>query len=1231
MKNRLNILIDGKRTEGSSSDTILQLANRLGISIPTLCYDPRLEPYSSCYVCVVEVEGMRNMQPACSTLISDGMVVNTNNEAVRKARKAALELLASNHYADCLGPCRQTCPAGVDVQGYISMIEKGLYSEAIAIIKETNPFPAVCGRVCVRPCEVACRRNLLDEGTAVGIDYLKRFAADRDLDSHQTYMPSVKPSSGKSVAIIGAGPAGLSAAFFLRKEGHAVTVYESAPKAGGWLRYGIPEYRLPNNLLQQEIDRITDMGVKINYNAHLGKNISYGNLRNQFDSVILAVGSQKGTRVGCEGDEAGNVLSGIDFLRQMELTGQRMDFTGKTVAVVGGGNTAMDCCRTAIRCGAKKVYIIYRRTEAEMPANPIEIHESKLEGVEYLFLTNPKRINKDEKGNLRSVICLKMELGEADASGRRRPVPVEGSEFDIELDFVLAAVGQKTDVDFLNDINDNSENGKLVVNKWGDIDACKHTLQTGIPSVFAAGDGVTGPATLIQAIAQGKIAAHSCHQHLSGLAIVPVQAEFISKKENFKEQKPEEYSGRFTRVLRHEMPVLPAEERMNFSEVELGYEKDTFAQTESNRCLECGCTEYFDCDLKRLCTDYGADQKRFNGEFREYQVDFRHPYIEIDNNKCILCSSCIRICDQIVGASALGLINRGFDTYIAPAMELPLHKTTCESCGMCISACPTGAITENVPFKPGPVQTGEATTICSFCSVGCSIVLNHRNGFVMKVSGGKGIVNQEGNLCRYPKFGYRFINDPKRITTPLIRNNGGFEPIEFEQAYNLIAQKIKEVEPDENIFFAGARLTNEEMYLLQKLARAGAGTNNITSFHYHGRGTGYAFDNRQNVPFAQLQGASRFILMGSEINRQHAVAGFMLNVARNRNGATIEVITEKDGTEMDRKANKVLKISSYYHFLKAVNHYLLSMNLENATFIKQCCSGFDEYKEAILQHSFMELVMLAGVDDEDQLKKWAVDFNNDGNAVVIFAEAELSSRSVEELFHLAMITGKPGSTAGGLLALKEKNNSQGLFDTGVHPKFGPGAMPMIDETYRQNLAAVWGKPDLPHSHRCSFKQFCNDIYHNIFIFGEDPIGCAINSTYTLNSLEKANFRVVQDYFMTPTALMADLILPATLAAETGGSFTNTQGMIQQFSESMPRKVVQDSWQQISGIMKHFGLYALNSPASVLDEMFGILQFATHARTYHFRVTEKDNFNRMFNHGCDAANRRFDLEFAQIIR
>jgi len=431
MKNIINVTINGKILTGYKGETILQLAKRHNIYIPTLCHDDRLEPYSSCFLCVVDIKGEKTLQTSCSTTIREGMELETDNERVRLSRKTALELLLSNHYADCMAPCQQTCPAGVDVQGYISLIEKGKYSDAVQLIKEVNPLPAICGRVCVRPCEVACRRNFLNEGAAVGIDYLKRFAADADLASLQPFRPEIELHTGKKVAVIGAGPGGLSVAYFLQQKGHQVDIFEANSFAGGMLRYGIPEYRLPNNLLDNEIKQITNIGVQIFYNQQLGNNLIYKELKENYQALILTIGSQSGTSVGCDGDDAQNVFSGIDFLRTMEVSGKKFDFTGKKVAVVGGGNTAMDCCRTAIRCGAEKVYVIYRRTEKEMPANPIEIHESKIEGVEYLLLTNPVKINKKQNGEVESVTLLRMELGEPDKSGRRKPIPIENSEFDL--------------------------------------------------------------------------------------------------------------------------------------------------------------------------------------------------------------------------------------------------------------------------------------------------------------------------------------------------------------------------------------------------------------------------------------------------------------------------------------------------------------------------------------------------------------------------------------------------------------------------------------------------------------------------------------------------------------------------------------------------------------------------------------------------------------------------------
>ena len=1233
MSETLNIILNGKIVKGKQGETVLELAHRQNIEIPTLCHDPRLDPYSSCYVCVVEIDGYRGLQPSCSTKIVEGMKITTENDRVRKARKTALDLLVSNHYADCAGPCKQTCPAGVDVQGYISYIEKKMYHEAVALIKETNPLPAVCGRVCVRPCEVACRRNLLDEGAPVGIDYLKRFASDIDLESPNKWKPKINPSTGKKVAVIGAGPGGVSCGFFLQKEGHQVDIYEAAPKPGGWLRYGIPEYRLPNDILQKEVDNITELGVNIFYNKKLGENVSFKELKDKYDAVILTIGSQKGTLIGCEGDDAENVFSGIDFLKEMEVTGKPYNFKGKKVAVIGGGNTAMDCCRTSIRCGADKVFVIYRRTENEMPANPIEIHESKLEGVEYLLLTNPTRINKDKNGKVKSVTCLKMQLGEPDASGRRRPIPVDNSEFELDVDYVLAAIGQKTNVNFLDDINASlSTNGGLKINRWGDIDADPITLQTGIPNVFGAGDGVTGPATLIEAIGQAKVASRSCHQYLSGLPIVPPREEFLSKRDNFKEQVTEDYKDHFAKQLREEMPTMDPKDRLNFKEVELGYANEDVAFKETQRCLECGCSEYFTCDLKKHSTEYGAEQGRFTGEFKEHDVDFRHPFIEIDNNKCILCSRCVRICRDVVGASALGLVNRGFDTYVAPSMGDKLQDTLCESCGMCISTCPTGAITENVLFKPGPVKLEPISTICNYCSIGCEVELHHKNGFVMQTTGKPGLVNKDGNICRFPKFGYNYINDVRRITKPLQKVKGRFEEISFKKAFDLIEEKIKSVKPDDNSFFAGARLTNEEMYLIQKLARGGVKTNNVSSFHYLNRGNGYVFDSFLNVPFEELSGASKIYLLGSEINMDNAVAGFMVNNAKKKYGIPVELITIHEESKMEHKVSHTLQIKSYYHFIKAVNYYLISNGFQNGLFIKDRCEGFEEYKEQLLKENFMDLVKESGVEFMDQIIEFAKGFNLEMNAVIIFSEKEICADSAHEIKNLALITGKLGKTSNGLIALKEKNNSQGLFDMGICPTLGVGSQAILNEGLQKQIKKTWGVEQLPVTiNESQYESFEKGKLKNVFIFGEDPLGCAQNKVKVAGWLSVTDFVVVQDYFMTDTAEHADLILPASMPFETGGSFTNTQKVIQEFEAVLGSKVGKTSVDQLNALLKRFGLKSKSSPNEILMEAAGLLPVKQTNDILAFKHTTKNNSGRMFNYGCDVVVKRFEEQFENSLK
>lgn len=1226
---QFNIFLNGTEVKAYKGETILQVCERNDIEIPTLCHDPRLKPYSSCFVCVVEVEGMRGMQPSCSTPVYEGMKVTTHNEKIRQARKTSLDLLLSNHYADCLGPCKQTCPAGVDVQGYVSLIEKGLYKEAVALIKETNPLPAICGRVCVRPCELNCRRHLVGEGTGVGVDYMKRFVADKDMESEDPYMPVVDIPTGKKVGIVGAGPAGLSAAFWLQSRGHQCDIYEALPKPGGWLRYGIPEYRLPNDILDKEVAAITHLGVNIHCNKQLGKDLDYKHLKDNYDAVILTPGSQKGTLLRVDGDDADNVMSGIDFLKKMEVTGERADFTGKTVVVVGGGNTAMDCCRTSVRCGAEKVIVVYRRTEKEMPANPIEIHESKVEGVEYMFLTNPTLVNKNEQNIAESMTLVKMELGEPDDSGRRRPVPVEGSEFDLPVDFVLAAIGQKTDTAFIENINKYAEGGKVEANKWGDLDANPKTLQTGVPSIFAAGDGVTGPATIIEAIAQAKLAVHSCHQYLMGEEIIPPRKEFISRKENFAEQKPEEYVDAVVHHERAEMPVLDPEARMNFDEVELGYDDENIVRAESERCLECGCTAFFECDLQKHSTEYEAEQKHFQGDFKVYHVDFSDPFIEFDNNKCILCGRCVRICKEVVGAEALGFVNRGFTTYVAPSMGGSLKTSSCEHCGLCISTCPTGALTENVYFKPGPVQTETIPTIDFWGSEGFEINLHQRGNFYMKASGRQGILNKDGNIGRQAKFGYNCLNDPKRITKPMLKTADGWKEISFAEAIEQVAGKIKEGKAEDQLFFAGARLTNEELYLAQKLARAGAKTNAICSFHYLDRGEGYRNISEQNVPFEEFNQVNAFYILGSELNMDNALVSYMVQQEKFRRDVPMQLITDKEESAMERKVDRSLHVDSYYHFVKAANHYLLSAGLQNDLFLNDRCEGMEEYRKQLLKQDYAELLQKAGVE-ANAVENFVNGFNSEANAVLLFSEKEVNGNAAMEIRNLCLLTGKLGKTAAGLVALKEKNNSQGLIDMGISPDTGIGGVDVNDQAYRELMKAVWKLEDTPEEIHCQFEQLKNSKGKHIFIFGEDPVGCAMDTGELTHMLEAAGFIMVQDYYLTETAKMADLILPASYPFEIGGSFTNTQKNIQKFEKETAGPLEMNSLDQLFALLEQFGINGLSTADEVLSEAFSFLPQKTSDK-YALRFTGGDSRTSWFAFGCDSLVKKFEEFFEESMQ
>jgi len=533
-------------------------------------------------------------------------------------------------------PCQCACPAGIDVASYVTLIGQGQDREAISLIREANPFPWVCGLVCTHPCEAACVRQNIDE--PVAIKALKAFSSKIVLGVGDFQNPTKARSNDHKVCIVGAGPSGLSAAYFLSLKGYGVTVIEALPFAGGMMRVGIPRYRLPISVLEREISLIQDLGVVFRFNTSLGKNITVEDLIQEgFESFYIATGAQEGLQMGIKGEaDFPQVMDAITYLHHASLG--RAPSIGPRVTVVGGGNVALDAARTALRMGCNDVNILYRRTRNEMPALAEEVTLAEQEGVRFSFLKMPIEV-MGHQGNVSGLRCIDTRLGEADESGRRRPIPIQGSLHEIEADAVIHAIGQRSEQKGFSAFND------LMWTERSTIEADPLTGQTGDKRVFAGGDAVTGPATIIEAIAAGKIAAYNIDRYLQGLPMLKTRHLAARGKQTpFLEMSATQKIS-LTRPL---APLLDVEKRKkNFEQVELTLLPE-IARTEALRCLRCDV-----CIRCGRCVDTCREKLGFEALCLGYvDSDTMGPTdFNLTTDKCILCGACANIC--LTGAMAM--------------------------------------------------------------------------------------------------------------------------------------------------------------------------------------------------------------------------------------------------------------------------------------------------------------------------------------------------------------------------------------------------------------------------------------------------------------------------------------------------------------------------------------------------------------------------------------------------
>lgn len=1172
----VNIIINGQRQEVLSNQRLIDVLRVQGVAVPALCADNHSQQRGPCDLCVVEING--KLERSCEVRLTKAVEVVTESEAITARRRQALTKLMEHHAGDCEAPCKQACPAKVDVQGYLYHIAQGDFAEAMEVVKQQLPMPLSIGRVCPAFCEAECRRSLVDEPLA--IRQLKRHAADEQmLMNEEPPLAPIKRKTGKRVAIIGGGPGGLSTGYHLTHAGVEVDLFEAMPAAGGWLRYGIPEYRLPKKVLDREIELMCRAGMSIHTDMRLGRDVQLAQLQEDYDAVCLALGAQNAVDMPYPGSDLKGMILGVDYLRDFTLG--RPVAIGNKVAVVGGGNTAVDCARTAKRQGAD-VTIIYRRTKADMPAEEYEILEAEHEGIEFMMLSVPVENQADDKGRVCKVKVERLAMGEPDDSGRRRPVPTGEFQWH-EFDTVIPAVSQKPNLDGLPE-------DAIPLTRWSTADVDPLTLHTGVGNLFAIGDFRLGPATAVEAIGDASRCAKSILQYFKQGEFKVDPVAYNARKAASLKQVEERYFDHIPEKKRAVMPELALHDRLtSFKEVELGFDASDILE-EAARCLSCGCQKSEDCLLRDCATEYKIEVT--DAPQRQYKIDESTPFIRLDPNRCTSCGLCVEACHQ-AGHDILNFPGGDTNERVQVRDGIDLNKSQCAQCGNCIQACPVGAITAKTQhqhgFKP---EYRKVNTVCTYCGVGCGITLHvdDEHNKVMKVTGVEGSPVNDGMLCVKGRFGFDFINSPERLTQPLIRVDGELQPASWGEAIDLIASRMLALKQKHGggsiAALSSAKTTNEDNYVLQKFIRSVVGSNHVDhcarlchASTVSGLGKALGSGAMTN-DIDSIKDSDLILIIGSDTSSAHPIIASKIKQVVATGKARLVVI---DPRRIDMVSHAALHLrqrpGTDVMLLNAIMQQILVNGWEDEGYIRRRTTGFAELKAELMRADYAldNAAAVTGVPAH-QILELAQLIGTAHHTAVYYAmgitQHTTGTDNVHALANLQLMCGNIGVTGGGINPLRGQSNVQGACDMGALPTYFPGYQKLSDPEMVAKFERHW-QCELPKHKGLALTEMIGAMIERelkcLYVMGENPVLSDPDQAHVIKALESLDFLVVQDIFLTETAQLADVVLPAYSFAEKIGHFTNTERRVQRLRPAViaPGQARRD-WSIIQSLAQAMG-------------------------------------------------------------